>query len=183
MPWKLADRLAEGLALLRVPHRLVERALGEPDRHRGHGDPAALQHLLRVLEAAVALAQEVRLRDAHALEDELGRVGGVKPELLVALAGPEPRHPPLEDERRHAAAARGRVGLGHDDRRPGDAPVRDERLRAVEHEGVVRLHRAGPHRRRVRARSRARSGPRRREPRPRASGGTYRSRCAAVPKV
>src|SRR5207247_7483162 len=97
-PLEAREGLAEGLALPGVADRLVEGTLGEADGHRGHGDPAPLEHSLAVPEAPALLTEQVRLRHPNALQDQLGRVGGMEAELLVALAGPEAGHPPLQDE-------------------------------------------------------------------------------------
>src|SRR5712692_429099 len=52
----LADRLAEGLALLRVLDRLGERRLRDADAARGDVDPSELEAADRLLEAAALLA-------------------------------------------------------------------------------------------------------------------------------
>ena len=58
---ELRDRLAERAALLGVGERLVERALGEPDAHRGHADAADVEDVQELLEAGAARAEQVLL--------------------------------------------------------------------------------------------------------------------------
>ena len=62
--WNLRDRLAEGLALLGVGQRLVERALGQADAHRRDADPADVEDVEELLEAGAARAEQVLLGDA-----------------------------------------------------------------------------------------------------------------------
>ena len=64
--WNLLIGLAERAALLGVGERLVERALREPDAHRGDADPADVEDLQELLEAAAARAEQVLLGDAAA---------------------------------------------------------------------------------------------------------------------
>ena len=83
----VADRLAEGLALLRVADRVVEARLRKPGAAGGDVDPADLDAAHEVLEpladAGVA-AEDARGRGAEAVEDELGRLDTLVPELLRA---------------------------------------------------------------------------------------------------
>src|SRR4051794_16421881 len=68
------DRLAERLALLGVRERLVERPLRQPDAHRGHADPPAVERLEELLEAHAGRPEQVLLRHARAIERERPRV-------------------------------------------------------------------------------------------------------------
>src|SRR6185503_6761253 len=129
----LADRLAEGLALLRVPQRLGERRLRDADAACRDVDAPELEPAGRLLEAAAFLADEVTRGDAVVLEDELGRVDALVAELLELAACLESR-PLLAEEHRHAAVPGLGVGVGlRQDReaRPLDA-VRDPGLGALQ---------------------------------------------------
>ena len=68
------DRLAEGVAALRVLERLLERALREADRQRGDADPADVEHLEELLQplARARRAGSPRARGSPA--NESGRV-------------------------------------------------------------------------------------------------------------
>src|SRR3989442_1342047 len=67
----LADRLAEGVPLLRIPDRLVERRLGDADPPRRDVDPSELEPADRLLEAAAFVADQVLLGHAVVLEHQL----------------------------------------------------------------------------------------------------------------
>src|SRR5215210_3774141 len=82
----LGDRLAEGLALLRVAQGQLERALGDPDAAGRDVDPAHLErvhHLDEALVEALLLAAEDHVRRALvAVEDELGGLDALVAHLL-----------------------------------------------------------------------------------------------------
>src|SRR6266508_350416 len=114
-PVELGQRPAEGPPLLHVAERLVERGLRDADAHGGHGDAAALEHLQRVDEAHVGLAQQVGAGDGDVVEDQLGGVGGVKPELagtardcIAAASEPDPDSVSPQAPRASPRASRGR---------------------------------------------------------------------------
>jgi hypothetical protein len=102
------------------------------------------------------LAEPVLGRHADVVERERRRVGRALAHLLEVLLDHDPGRAHLDDERRHPAAAGGRIGLGEDDRPLGVARVRDERLRAVEDVVVAVAHRGGAQRGDVGARPRLR---------------------------
>ena len=68
---ELGDGLAERLALLRIPERVLERALGHPHHLGPDADAALVQRLDGDLVALAHLAQDVVLGHAHALQDQL----------------------------------------------------------------------------------------------------------------
>ena len=82
----LGDRLAEGLALLRVLQRQLERALREPDAAGRDVDAAQVEgvhHLHEALVQALLLAAEDVLGGAAvAVEDELRRLDALVAHLL-----------------------------------------------------------------------------------------------------
>ena len=81
-----ADRLAEGVAFLRVGERLVERTLGEPDAHGRDPDPADVEHLQELLQARPARAEQIRLGNPAVGEGERPRVGRMPAHLPVGRA-------------------------------------------------------------------------------------------------
>src|SRR2546429_89900 len=72
----LGDLLAEGLALLRVAQRQLERALGDPHPAGGDVDAADLERVHHLDEAlaqpGLLAAEDVLGRAVVAVEDELG---------------------------------------------------------------------------------------------------------------
>ena len=70
-------RLAEGLAVARVVHRVLEDPLRSCDRPGGRDHALSLQLPHQVLEAFALLADQVGDRDVAVLEKELRGVGGV----------------------------------------------------------------------------------------------------------
>ena len=135
----LADRLAEGLALLGVAHRLVEAGLGDADAARGHVDAAQLQAAESVLET-LALDSADELVGIHAviLEGELGGVDPAIAKLLELAADPEALAL-LGKEEAHALVARLGVGVGLDQQSEAGAvdAVGNPGLGAIDHVGVV----------------------------------------------
>ena len=73
----------EGLALLRVPDRFLERALGHADRAGRHVDASDLDARHHLVEAlALFASEEVLNRDREVVEDELRRFDALVAELL-----------------------------------------------------------------------------------------------------
>ena len=137
----LGNRLAEGLALLGVAHRLVEAGLGDADAARGHVDAAQLQAAESVLEAlALDPADELVGIDPVVLEGELGRVDPAIAKLLELAADPEALAF-LGEEQAHALVAGLGIGIGLDQEREAGAvdAVGDPGLGAVDDVGVVAL--------------------------------------------
>src|SRR6478672_4978354 len=146
----LADRLAEGLAQLRVADRFVERRLGDARAARGHVDAPELEPAHGAVEALPLAADEIRGGHAEIFEDELRRVDALVADLLELARGAEPRAF-LHDEHRQALARRLRLGIcphQHGAAVPFDA-VADPGFGAVDHVVVALLHRAGADRREV----------------------------------
>jgi hypothetical protein len=65
----ILDRTAEGLPLLGVRDREIERAPRDPERLRRDADPPAVERGHRDLEPLALLVEEVRLRHAEILEE------------------------------------------------------------------------------------------------------------------
>jgi hypothetical protein len=87
---ELADGLAEGLALLHVFQRGIERALGAV--HRLHADDEALaRQLAHHLHEALAFhaAEQGVGRHAHVVEEQLGGVARVLADFFEVLAARE----------------------------------------------------------------------------------------------
>ena len=83
----LADRLAEGLAQLRVVGGELQRALGDADAARRDVDAAELEPARHLGEAAALdLADQVIGRHAVVLEDQLARIDRLVAELLELAA-------------------------------------------------------------------------------------------------
>ena len=77
--------LPNAIALLRVPDRVVDRALGDADGLRGGAEARALERAERDREAAADLADHVLVRHAHVLEHRLAGRRAVDAELVLEL--------------------------------------------------------------------------------------------------
>jgi len=129
-PLELGDRLAELLALLRVRDRVVERSLGDAQRLRRDSGARTVQHLHRDPEPLAFLAEAVRGRYHHLVQLQLRGVAAPYPELAVDGGRAESLEMlcVLEDEGAHSPGTLGRVGLGEDGDRVGDAATGDPDL-------------------------------------------------------
>ncbi len=79
----LADRLAEGGALLRVANRVLERRLPDADRARRDVDPADFERAHHLLEAlALPAADQIAGRHLELLEQHLAGVDSLVAEFL-----------------------------------------------------------------------------------------------------
>ena len=88
----LGDRLAEGVAHLRVVGREPQRAFGDADAARRDVDAPELEPAGRLIEAlALDLADQVIGRNAIVLEDQLGGIDRLVAELLELAADAEAR--------------------------------------------------------------------------------------------
>ena len=88
----LGDRLAEGVAHLRVFGREPQRAFGDADAARRDVDAPELEPAGRLVEAlAFDLADQVVGRNAIVLEDQLGGIDRLVAELLELAPDPEAR--------------------------------------------------------------------------------------------
>ena len=107
---KLADRLAEGLALVGVLDAGVEAGAGEPDRAGADGEAALVDAAHGDLEALALLADAVLDRDADVVEGELAGVASADAQLALDRAGRETLHAALEHEggRDRCASSSGR---------------------------------------------------------------------------
>ena len=149
-PWKSAIVLAELLPLLGVGQRVVERALGDPDRLRGDGDPGVVEGAHRGLEPGALLTDHPIGRDPDVVEVDLAGGRALDAELLLRGTEGDPLIGLLDHERRDALGPL--PGIGHDHHRVvvGDTCVGDPPLDAVEHPVVTVADRLGLHRDRVR---------------------------------
>ena len=95
----VADRLAEGVALLRVLDRLVDAALGEADGQGGDGDPALVEDPQELGEAPAPLAEQVRRRHPAVVEGQLVGVRGGPADLGVGRRDGEARRTGRHDDR------------------------------------------------------------------------------------
>ena len=103
--WKVADRLAELLALVDVGHDDVHRRLHDAERaRRQHGAlivEAGHQHV----DALADGTEHVLFRHFAVLEHEFARVGAAHAELVELLGDLEALEALLDQERRDAARA------------------------------------------------------------------------------
>ena len=102
--WNSLIACAELPALARVGDRVVGRALRDPDGLRGGAQARALERAQRHRQAPADLADHVRVRHAHVLEDRLARRRGADAELVLELADAEARPVGLHHERGDAPA-------------------------------------------------------------------------------
>ena len=84
-PCRSAIGAAEGLALLHVGRRVVDRALGDADRLGADGGPAAVERVHGDGEALPLLADAVRRRHAHLVEDDLAGRAAAHTQLVLVL--------------------------------------------------------------------------------------------------
>src|SRR5579862_9825099 len=176
---ELRDRLAELPPLLRVGEREVVRALRQADAHRRDRDPAAVENLHELLEAAPALAEEILLGHRAGGERQLARVGCVPAELVHRRRDLVAGRPVRDDEIGDLAVSRLRGD--RDAEADLGAGVRDEDLRAVDHPVPVAEPRLRPRRAGVRPGVRLRQ-PERREPLSRRGRGSHSRFCSSLPK-
>src|SRR6184192_4042296 len=109
----LRERLAEDDALLGVLERRLPHLSRDDRRHddRHHAFVLKLVHLL--LEATVRVADRVRQRDAHVLEEEEAGVRALVPDLVEQLVG-EPGPVRRDDDLAEAAVAGFRIRHGEE---------------------------------------------------------------------
>src|SRR5271165_554648 len=82
-PLQVGDRGAEGVPLLHVGRRAVDGPLPDADRLRPDGRPAPVQRVHGHGEPLTLLADAVRRRDAHLVEDHLARRTAPHAELVL----------------------------------------------------------------------------------------------------
>src|SRR5271165_2504384 len=138
-----ADRLTEGLALLRVFEGRLQNLF-----HRGRGHHRDRQPLLRqvlheVDEALAFVTEQVRRRYPHVVEGQLGRVLRVQADLVQLATALEALHTPLDHEQGESQRALVGTGLRDHDHQVGVDPIGDEGLRAVEHPVIAVSDRPG----------------------------------------
>src|SRR5579859_1376749 len=151
----LPQRLAELLAVLRVPQRELVRRARDAQRSRPHAGPGRLERHQRAERARAGIvgvglaAEPVLERDMAVLEDHLRGVARAHAELLLLAPHLQARRALRHEERRDAGRAFGRVGVGVDHVVVGDAAVGAELLRAVEDVAIAHARGARFHRQRV----------------------------------
>ena len=136
----LADRLAEGLADLRVGDALLQGGAGDAASARRDVDPAELQATQDLLQPAALLGpHEVLPRDLAVVEDELAGVDPLVADLLELAHDPEPGKVLLHHEQAHAPVrGRGlRIGLDERGEDVSFDAVGDPHLGAVDHVAAV----------------------------------------------
>ncbi len=136
------ERGPERLALLGVLDRHLLGADGDAEAAGGIGDALARQPVIGDREAAVHLAEHVRVRHPRVLELQLGAVVAGAQGVHDA-AHVEAGRVSVDDEACDAAAALVGVGAREDDAEVGPVGAGDEDLRAVDHPVVALAHRLG----------------------------------------
>ena len=138
----LDDGLAEGLALLRIAHRRLERRARHADRLRGDADAPGFEIGERDAVAVAFVAEQAVGRDAAVLEQDLRGVGSMLAQLFLDAGDDVARRVGRHAEAGNALLAGGRIGDREDD---GDLRVLargDELLDAIQHPTVAVLDRA-----------------------------------------
>ena len=154
-PLELGDRLAELLPLSRVSDRVVERALGDPQRLGGDPGAGAVEHPHRDAEALALLAEPVLGGDDHVVEVQLGGVAAADPELAVDGRRGEPgRVLHVDDEGADPLAACAGCSTCENDDGIRDSAVGDPDLRSAQDVVVSTPDGAGHHPSGVAARAR-----------------------------
>src|SRR5262249_31401914 len=147
-------RHAERLALERITAALVERALDDAGRARRDPRPRAVERLHRDLEAAALFAEQVLLRYAHVLEDDVVGQRRALAHLGFLLADLHAGRVHVDDERGDALVAQLRVQRRERRAEAGDAAVGDPALLPVQDVLVALLLDARAHAGHVAARVR-----------------------------
>ena len=128
----LTDLLPERLPLVGVAHGGVDARLGEPDRAGGDREAPLVDGAHRDEEPLALLADPMLLRHDDVVEIDEAGVAGPDAELAVQRARGQPRHPALQQERRHALVLLGAVDAGEDQEVVGEIGQPDPELLAVE---------------------------------------------------
>ena len=114
--------------------------LHSADAAAREAEAPAVEHLHRDLEAASRLAEHVGGRDAHVVEEQLGRRAAADAQLVLRWAAPDPPSA-LDDERRdpRLGVLVGPRGPREDREDVGEAAVGDPDLLPAEHVAPVAL--------------------------------------------
>ena len=83
---KVADRLAELLALAHVRQRVIQRALSQPHHLRADADAPFVQRFDGHLVAFTHFTQHAGARHAAILQQQLAGAAGADAELVLFLA-------------------------------------------------------------------------------------------------
>ncbi len=132
------DRGAEGGSLLGVGGRLLQRSLGEADRHCGDADPAPVEGGQEDTSPLAKRSQQGLVGHAAVVEDQLSGVRGVPAQLAVGLLGFIPQRAIGNDKSAEWGAAVDRRPGGDDDKGAQlVAGVGDKSLGAVDDPAAV----------------------------------------------
>src|SRR5207237_10439285 len=123
------DGFAELMPLLRVFQSRLVSALRDAECERGNRDAPAVEYLHRLDEAETFGAEPIVVGDEAVFKDHARGLRRAQAQLVLFLAGLEPRRALLEDESGDALRAHGTVGRGHRDADVAVDGVRDEVLR------------------------------------------------------
>src|ERR1051326_708007 len=155
-----ADRLAELLALAHVRQHEIECSLHDAERTGGEHNALIIQTRHQNGHALIHAAEHAIFRHFAILQDELAGIGAAHAELVELLRGRKSFETSLDQESGDVAAFLRIAGLGIDDQKIGDGPIRDPHLVAVEDEAAAFLFGARAHGQDVGARSRFAHGER-----------------------
>src|SRR5215467_2989598 len=129
---KVADGLAELLALAGVGDGVVERTTRQTNHLGADGDAALVERLDSNLVALAHFTHYVLARHAAIVEDQLARGRRPETQLVLLVAHLEAGKGALDEERRDATIALAGIGVGEEQKQPGFGCVGDPELAAVE---------------------------------------------------
>ena len=136
---ELADRAAEGVAVICVLDRGFEQTLGRRIRTGGGDQPFGLELPADVVEALADLAENRIGRNPEVLEGELAGIRGVHAHLLEVLSDRETGQvvaflvADVDQHQGDAVVSGVGVGLGDQNHEVGPGRVGDEGLGTVDH--------------------------------------------------
>jgi len=148
---KLRNGVAERHALLRIGERRRERSLRNARGLRADTNAPAIKRGEGNLVALALIANAICSGHFAIGRHEFATGRRVDPQLLFFFADVEARRSFLDDQRRYAFLALGRIGVYIDQGRVGNASIGDPRLRAVQYVRVAPAYGPCLQRRRVRA--------------------------------
>ena len=122
------NRLAERDTLLCIAQCFLQPAAGEPDRHRGDGDPPSFQDFHGVRKTVIQFTAKLLLGDPNVVERQADRVRGAHTHLVFFRPDGEPRRVPFHDKRANAFGTTIRRRPGHHDIDAGVVTVGDPLL-------------------------------------------------------
>ena len=138
----------------------IQRPLREADRQCGDPDAPAVKDGEGLPESGAGAPQEVFAGESDIVEQEGCSVARTHPELVLLLADREPPESPWDDKSGDPFLPLPRTRDGHDNIRPADGALRDERLAPVQDPPVPFRPRSGSHPAGVAPGARLRQSPR-----------------------